>query len=134
LLGNALSREKEHSAYVLTPFDFFQSSGLNKNVKVVLVSASGSNKDIIMAYEKALKSDIPWLLAVCMKEKINYKVWLQKITMAKLLPYTPPTKKDGFLATNSLIVYMVLFLRAFGFFQKQEVHMLILFFDTLKTK
>ena len=101
-------------AKAITPLEF-GSSKINPELHAVLfLTASGNNKDIIGAFEKAFQSEFAAIGVIC--AKINSKI----VRMAKLYPhiqlfeYTNPAGKDGFLAVNSLLSTCILTARAYG--------------------
>ena len=106
LLHPAVSR-------IMTTYEFIQSD-IPVNCAVLLISASGKNRDILAAYEKATRINPKVLGIVCTSEsgdlaqiaKINFNVLLHAVT--------PPTGRDGFLATNTLLATVVWLFRAWS--------------------
>ena len=106
LLHPAVSR-------TMTTYEFMQSD-ISGNYAVLLISAGGKNRDILAAYEKAVRMNPKVLGIVCANQsgdlvrlaKINPHVFLHAIT--------PPTGMDGFLATNTLLATVVWLFRAWG--------------------
>ncbi len=100
-----------YNATVLSPFGLFCSREIINNSKIILISSSGKNSDIQFAYKEAKKNNPFNVLAVCMKSKSilssiispSHLIWENDI----------PTGKDGFLATNTLLAYFIIFSRVY---------------------
>jgi len=103
-------------AKAITPFELFYATQAIRNVKVLFISASGKNSDIIFAFKIAIKSEPLRLISICMKKGTKLKeVTKGYESTAKVYELDLPSGKDGFLATNSLIGYFGILLRSFGY-------------------
>ena len=100
-------------AKCVTPLEFINYENIDKNNAILIITASGNNKDILSAFDKAVTIESKTLGIVC--TSINNKLTKK----AELIPRVflnrtkIPTKKDGFLATNSLISLSIWLLRAY---------------------
>lgn len=102
-------------AKAITPFDLFYALPAMKNVKILFISASGKNSDILFAFNTAIKTEPISLLSICMKKNTKLKELASSYSStAKVYELTLPSGKDGFLATNSLIGYFGILLKSFG--------------------
>ncbi len=98
-------------ATVHTPLGLYNAKEVIKKSAIILISSSGKNSDIIQAFKVSIKNNPIDLLSVCMK------------IGSKLSALTPPTfsiwerdistGKDGFLATNTLLSYYIIFSRVY---------------------
>jgi hypothetical protein len=101
------------AARVLTPLEFIthpvpQASG------VLLLSASGSNRDVLAAATHALAAEYSPVVAVCARRGTALKRLLAVQRHAVTLEFEGPVRKDGFLATNSLLLTCAVLARAYG--------------------
>ena len=95
-----------------TPGDFLSQDRTLENAAVVLVSAEGKNQDILATAERVDFLEIPSVGVVLagdspLAEQCNCK------GASTVIVYPMPWKKDGYLATNSLVATLILFARAY---------------------
>lgn len=109
-------------AIPFTPMELMEGNVIQKcKNKLLYISASGKNKDIQNAYKKAS--------AIIDTEICNLSMRLtnplQTMAMennAMSSNYDLPTKKDGFLATNSLVAFFTILTKAFyGIFDANDL-------------
>ena len=86
---------------------------LEKNNSVLIVTASGNNRDILSAFDKAVIVESKNLGVLCASKNNKLTKKAEIIPRVFLNQSKIPTKKDGFLATNSLIALSVWLLRAY---------------------
>ena len=96
-----------------TPLDLLALPS-TRNYAIGLVSARGSNPDIVKAFESASLGESRGLVAITFAEGSKLDVRGKKYPWAKLVNFRPPIGRDGFLATNSLLSSMVLIHRAYA--------------------
>lgn len=96
-----------------TPLDFL-TLPTTSNYAVGLVSARGSNPDIVNAFESASLGESEHIVAISYAEGSKLDISRKKYPWTKLVKFRPPIGKDGFLATNSLLSTMVLIYRAYA--------------------
>lgn len=96
-----------------TPLDLLTLPSTT-NYAVGLVSARGSNPDIIKAFESASLGESRGLVAISFAEGSKLDTRGKKFPWAKVVNFRPPIGRDGFLATNSLLSSMVLIHRAYA--------------------
>lgn len=101
-------------AKAITPLELFYSKEALKNSKLLFISASGKNTDILFSFNVAVKQDPKAILTFCMKKNSPLVHASNKYSISKSLEFDIPTKKDGFLATNSLVAYYTLLFKSFG--------------------
>lgn len=99
----------------VTPLELVYKGNSIKDNNVVLISASGKNSDILMAYKRALKHSPNRILGICTASNTKLSKLASTNYVSRILEYPVPAGKDGFLATNSLIAYFSLLPRLFGF-------------------
>ncbi len=95
----------------MTPLEFLDSC-VGEHHSVALFSAGGKNKDILAAYVKAFDTEPAALGVVCNSTEnqlMKDAEWSDTAMAAR-----PPTGRDGFLATNSLLATAVWLARAYG--------------------
>ena len=111
-LISVLHKNIGFNATAVSPLGLFNSRGIINNSKIILISSSGKNSDIQFAYKEVCRNNPNDVLAVCMKSKSklsalilpSHSIWENDI----------PTGKDGFLATNTLLAYFIIFSRVYN--------------------
>jgi hydroxymethylpyrimidine pyrophosphatase-like HAD family hydrolase len=97
-----------------TPQSFIESDTFIGRIHILIFTASGNNADILSAYREAMLREAKSITIICAstKSKIAKLASASKITT--VFAHDIPTGKDGFLATNSLIYFMSLLIKAHG--------------------
>lgn len=96
-----------------TPLEATDST-LAESVSTWLISAGGSNVDIMTAAASLIRSEPRHLGVICGRPNSPLAKLCQRHPYVNLLIYPPPSGKDGFLATNSLLGTVTLLLRAYA--------------------
>ena len=96
-----------------TPLDLVALPSAS-NYAIGLISARGSNPDIVKAFESASLGESKGLVAVTFAEGSKLDALGRKYPWARVINFRPPIGRDGFLATNSLLSFMVLIHRAYA--------------------
>lgn len=81
---------------------------------VMLLTASGRNRDIIRAFENAAGLEPKALVAICAQAASPLADSAARWPSSKLFSFALSTGKDGFLATNSLLATTILLSRAYA--------------------
>ena len=102
------------SATAQTPLDAVASRTNLRNVAVLLTSAGGSNPDILATLDRLARREPRSLVVVCLTPGAPLARRASRIPFVDLIELSPPTRRDGFLATNSLITLVTLLERAYG--------------------
>lgn len=100
-------------ARVITPFEFILLPP-DQLSAVLLLSGSGSNPDIINAAKHAATAEYPVVAAVVARTGSPLVSLLRGYRYGYCVEFAPPSGKDGFLATNSLLATVVLLTRTYG--------------------
>ena len=87
---------------------------LDATVTNWLLSASGSNVDIMAAAETLILEEPRQLSVLCGREASPLAKLCRQHPFVDLLLYPPPAGKDGFLATNSLFGFITLLTRTYA--------------------
>lgn len=103
-----------------TPLDLLSLPSFS-NYAIGLVSARGSNPDIIKAFETASLGESRGLVAITFAESSKLANRGKGHPWARVVNFHPPIGKDGFLATNSLVSFMVLIHRAYAAAADREI-------------
>lgn len=102
-------------AKAITPLELYYSkNSLNKS-KVLLISSSGKNNDILFAFNIALQNHVSEITTICMRKDAPLTKIANSFSVSKGLEFDIPTKKDGFLATNSLTAFFTIFAKSSGY-------------------
>jgi len=97
----------------VTPLDFISTEKTIQDTSVLIMSAGGRNTDILSAFRFAATSEPRQLMAFCMRTKSPLAILSKKFRYSSLLDFDLPSGKDGFLATNSLLAFIVILIRAY---------------------
>jgi hydroxymethylpyrimidine pyrophosphatase-like HAD family hydrolase len=97
----------------VTPLDFISTEKTIQDTSVLIISAGGRNSDILSAFRFAATSEPRQLMAFCMKTESPLAILSKKFRYSSLLDFDLPSGKDGFLATNSLLAFIVILIRAY---------------------
>jgi hydroxymethylpyrimidine pyrophosphatase-like HAD family hydrolase len=98
---------------VFTPLEAATTAQHLAGISVLICSASGSNPDVLSATESLIKRTPHHLFAITTKQHTPLRRQFAAAEWPECHAFSTPTKKDGFLATNSLLATMVLFTRAY---------------------
>ena len=102
------------SAIAQTPLDAVASRTNLRNVAVLLTSAGGSNPDVLASLDHLARREPRSLLVVCLTPGAPLARRASRIPFVDLIELSPPTPRDGFLATNSLMTLVTLLERAYS--------------------
>ena len=99
-------------ARVETPLGLARALRSLRAFKVLILSAGGSNRDILGACRQAIQSEPRHLSVVCATTGSPLAALARAYDGASVLEFDLPIGRDGFLATNSLMATAVLMTRA----------------------
>jgi hydroxymethylpyrimidine pyrophosphatase-like HAD family hydrolase len=97
-----------------TPLSFLQNNSDLRNANVLLFTAAGNNRDIIAAYNAALEREANEIFVVCGATKSRIQRCASTSPRTHFFTRSLPSGRDGYLATNSLVAFSALAMRAFG--------------------
>lgn len=101
------------ASQTMTPYELATSSQHLASAAVLICSAGGSNPDVITAAEHAIRRTPHQLFAITTRAGSSLEKILDLAFWPRCHAFETPTKKDGFLATNSLLATIVLLTRAY---------------------
>jgi fructoselysine-6-P-deglycase FrlB-like protein len=105
--------ETGYLARPCTPLDFKALPGISRSTSVLVLTAGGSNPDILSAMEVARQSEPQELIALVMRKSSRLARELPaNDDHLSVFEFPVPFGKDGYLATNSLLGMVVLLGRA----------------------
>lgn len=84
------------------------------NSAIICLTAGGANADINRAWQFLSETEPRQLTAVCARKNSPLAKLAQKYAYTRVFNFDLPSKKDGFLATNSLLAFLVLIGRIYG--------------------
>ena len=99
-------------ATVATPLEVVDTTHLD--AATWLLSAGGRNVDIVAAARALILQEPRQLSVLCGRESSPLAELCQRHPFVDLLLYPPPSGKDGFLATNSLLGFAALLARTYS--------------------
>lgn len=97
----------------ITPLELLYSRKIIRSSNVLFISAGGRNKDILSAFNTSIEEEPKAIFGLCMREKTKLSLEAKKYSISEVLELKLPSGKDGFLATNSLLAYFVVLVRAY---------------------
>jgi fructoselysine-6-P-deglycase FrlB-like protein len=100
-------------ARAVTPLEVVSATRTLRDVSLFFLSAGGKNPDIIGALKQTIVREPQRLIVCCSRRRSPLAALTNEFRYANLIEYTFPFGKDGFLATNSLLAFMVLLRRAY---------------------
>ncbi len=114
--AHALADIHQHStnriSTVATPLEAI-ARPLETGVAIWLLSAGGGNADILAAAKALIMREPRQIAVLCGRHNSPLADLCRQHTYVDLLIYPPPTGKDGFVATNSLLGFTALMTRAY---------------------
>jgi hydroxymethylpyrimidine pyrophosphatase-like HAD family hydrolase/fructoselysine-6-P-deglycase FrlB-like protein len=113
LLASAHRRLTGEVAAVVTPIEV-TTMQRSSDVSLWLISAGGSNVDILNAFSAAIRNEPGQLVVLCGRRgsKLERTALAHRATV-EYIDAEGPAGKDGFLATNSLLGFVLLLARAY---------------------
>jgi len=99
-------------AEAVTPLQFSARSDLGSSA-VLMMSAAGKNRDILSAFRTAAERDAKHLGVICFDPKSPLVTLANKVSSTEIVACRLPAGRDGFLATNSLVAFLILIARAY---------------------
>lgn len=100
-------------AEAMTPLQLMYSGqDIIRGSKLLFLSASGKNKDILNAIKYGVKYNEAGMMSLTLRKNNPTEELLAKYPKVQRWSYDIPTGKDGFLATNSLVATFTLLCKA----------------------
>jgi len=81
---------------------------------IICLTAGGSNADINRSWRILIDTEPSNLIAICARKNSPLAKIGEKYIYPRVYDFELPSKKDGFLATNSLLAFLVLLGRVYG--------------------
>lgn len=98
----------------MTPLELVSAEIDLREAAVLLLTAGGKNPDIIAAADEAVSRDARRLAVMCATTGSELARQLARFSTVEICEFDPPSGRDGFLATNSLLASGVLLVRAYS--------------------
>ena len=107
-------------AQAMTPLQFmYAGRNVIRCSKLLFLSASGKNKDILNAIKYGIKYNETGMMSLTLRKNNPTEELLQQYPKVQRWCEDIPTEKDGFLATNSLVATFTLLCKASEGFKTQ---------------
>lgn len=101
-------------AKAVTPLEAASEMADLRDTAVMVLSAGGKNPDILGVLKKAVGYEPARIIVVCSQEKSPLSRLAAEYRSVDVETFNLPTGKDGFLATNSLLAFVILLARAYA--------------------
>ncbi len=98
----------------LTPMEFVSSPIVLSGNTLLILSAGGTNSDIIAVLKNAVSREPRRCIVLCLREDSPLSRLAETYHFIDLYKYNLPWGKDGFLSTNSLLAFTILLSRAYA--------------------
>jgi fructoselysine-6-P-deglycase FrlB-like protein len=95
-----------------TPLEVISSPPIRKEQCLLILSAGGRNSDIIAAFKATVGLELSRLIVICSRTQSPLSELAAQYRYVDFLGFDLPSGKDGFLATNSLLAFAVILIRA----------------------
>jgi len=103
----------ETVAQAVTPLEMIEHLPRDGKASVWLMSASGNNIDVRRAFKHAALLEPAIVAAIVGSENSKLGELADKFQFADIFAFDLPAGKDGFLATNSLVSFIIILYRAY---------------------
>lgn len=110
----ALQQARGGHGIARTTLGFIEEAVDLRDAHVLLLTGSGKNHDILLAFEHAVASEAKSTLVLCGSKGSRIAAKARKFWDTGLLEFTLRAGADGFLATNSLVATCTVLARAYG--------------------
>jgi len=98
----------------MTPFEFISYENPMHDVSIFLFTAGGRNSDILSVFKEAVYREPLQLTIVCSTKNSPISKLANRYRYVRLIELEDlPFKKDGYLATNSLLAFSTILTRAY---------------------
>jgi fructoselysine-6-P-deglycase FrlB-like protein len=101
------------AATAMTPLEAVATPQSLRQAAVLLLTAGGRNADVLGAFERLAEREPRRLLVLCTRAGSPLARIARRHSAVDFAEFEPPSGKDGFLATNSLLATVVLLTRAY---------------------
>lgn len=101
-------------AKAVTPLEVVSAAPNFRNTAALVLSAGGRNPDVLGALKYIAEAEPIRLITVCSRKKSPLGQLAKTYCYVDLIEFVVPAGKDGFLATNSLLAFLVLLSRAYA--------------------
>jgi hydroxymethylpyrimidine pyrophosphatase-like HAD family hydrolase/D-arabinose 5-phosphate isomerase GutQ len=101
-------------AHALTPLALLQSKANLTETALILLSASGNNKDVKAVLSNAISRHAKQVLIICASKKSKLAKMGKAVARVTVFDFDLPSGRDGYLATNSLLATCIVLARAMG--------------------
>ncbi len=98
----------------VTPLELISMLPRNREVAVWFMSANGGNIDISRAFKHTILREMKFVSALVCREESKLHKLSTEYEYTKCFQFPIPSGKDGFLATNSLLAFLVILYRAYS--------------------
>ena len=100
-------------AVAKTTLDFTSSQINLRNANVMIFTGGGRNRDVLSAFDYAIANEAKYVAVICTSRRSVIAERASPFAGATVFEFAVPTRKDGFLATNSLLATLILMARAY---------------------
>ena len=97
----------------LTPLEYISNPAISDGKSLFLISAEGNNTDIIEALRLTRNSNVTSLHVITNTQTSNLTKLAKSLDAVQIHSFPLPSRKDGYLATNTLLATTTIFARVY---------------------
>lgn len=104
----------------ITPYEVLTNPAIARETSIILVTASGDNTDIVASLSHLIKLEHRQIGVLCLNESSKIEELAGSWKGAKTFGVGGLERRDGFLATHSLIAFGILIARAYESYEVDD--------------
>jgi len=113
-VSNLHQRQTGNLSKSVTPLEIVFSTQNPSESAVMILSAGGRNPDVLAALKKVIALEARQIVVMCSRTNSPLARLASRYSHIRLYEFDLPTGSDGFLATNSLLAFLILLTRAYS--------------------
>ncbi len=114
IFASLLHQETGMISQYLAPLEMVSLNYSLHNTAVLFLTSGERNSDIITSFKIAVKQEPKELMILCATKGSLVGRIAHDYSYTHIFEFSPPSGRDGFLATNSLLAFTLLLTRAYG--------------------
>jgi hydroxymethylpyrimidine pyrophosphatase-like HAD family hydrolase/fructoselysine-6-P-deglycase FrlB-like protein len=113
-VSNLHQRQTGNLSKSVTPLEIVFSMQNPSESAVMILSAGGRNPDVLAALKKVIALEARQIVVMCSRTSSPLARLASRYSHIRRYEFDLPTGSDGFLATNSLLAFLILLTRAYS--------------------
>ena len=113
VFASLLHQHTGNMAMPITPLEMVSLDHPLHKMSLIFLSAGGSNSDSLISFRLAVRGEPRHLMVLCAKKESPLQKVAKDYHYVDLFEFESPAGRDGFLATNSMLGFVMLLTRAY---------------------